>query len=110
MCVLDAAGKCIAVLTSTELMMRLTKGKVTVEDTIAKICVRKFRTMGDKMPLNEMSRVLVRYPFVVVNSRSGKPVAANSATLLQFMTKTKQQKNANVNAEDPVEANCCVLF
>jgi len=56
--------------------------KVTGADTIAKVMIRDFRNMSSTMPISELSRVLEKQNFVLVDG--GKSVAS-SYDVLKFM-------------------------
>jgi len=83
--VLEKDGSLAGVLPATDLMVRLTKGKVTSTDPITKIYLKRYRQVGDAMPVSELARVLTRAKYAIINSVSGKPVAVISRDVLTFM-------------------------
>ena len=70
------------VVTSSHLLTRLSMKKVTGTDTISKVMIRDFRNMSSTMPISELSRVLEKQNFVLVDG--GKQVAS-SYDVLKFM-------------------------
>ena len=69
-------------LTSSALMTRLANKKVTMDDPISKVMVRDFRNMSSSMPISELSRVLERQNFVLVDGTS----IASNYDVLNFMS------------------------
>jgi len=57
-------------LTTSHLLMRLSMQKVTGSDPLSKVMIRDFRNMSSDMPLPELSRVLERQNFVLVDGSS----------------------------------------
>ena len=68
-------------ITSTILMERLAKKKVSGTCPISAIMTKDFRNMSSSMPLSELSRVLERQSFVFVDSK----YIVSSFDLLKFM-------------------------
>ena len=62
-------GKTIGVLTDKNLMARLAKNQVKLTDPIKKCVVRDIRQVSLGVTLNELSRVLVRNSFVLVEDK-----------------------------------------
>jgi len=86
--VCDENGECAGVLTATELLYRISKHKIKLEDPVFKITNKKFRRLGPDMPLNELNRVLARAPYAIIkDSSSGKPRLVTSADMVHFITK-----------------------
>jgi hypothetical protein len=73
--------KVVGMLTTNHLLMRLSMKKVTGTDTLDKVMIRDFRNMSSSMPLPELSRVLERQNFVLVDGSS----VASSYDVLNFM-------------------------
>jgi len=73
--------KVVGVITSQILLTRLSNKKVVGSDPISKIMTRDFRNMSSTMPLSELSRVLERQNFVLVDGSS----IVSSYDLLAFM-------------------------
>jgi predicted transcriptional regulator len=73
--------KVVGMLTTNHLLMRLSMKKVTGADTLDKVMIRDFRNMSSGMPLPELSRVLERQNFVLVDGSS----VASSYDVLNFM-------------------------
>lgn len=68
-------------------MYRLGKKKITLDAPVAKIANKKFRALCGDMPLNELTRVLMRADYAVIkNSGSGKPRLVTPADMVGFMT------------------------
>lgn len=76
-------GKIIGVLTTTMLMSKLNKMKVTLSDTIKNCMVqmKNVRLMSSGMPVFELSRVLERENFVIVDDK----FVVTSQDVLDFM-------------------------
>ena len=74
--------KVVGMLTSSALMTRLATKKVTMDDPITKVMIKDFRNMSSSMPISELSRVLERQNFVLVD---GSSIASNY-DLLNFMS------------------------
>lgn len=62
-------------------MTKLANKKVSGTDPISKVYIKDFRNMSSSMPLSELSRVLERQNFVLVDSTH----IASSFDLLEFM-------------------------
>ena len=74
--------KVVGMLTTKYLLERLSMLKVTGSDTLDKVMVKDFRNMSSGMPLYELSRVLERQAFVLVDGSS----VASSYDVLSFMS------------------------
>ena len=101
--VLEKDGSLAGVLPATDLMVRLSKGKVTSTDAITKIYLRRYRQVSDDMPLSELARVLTRAKYAIINSVSGKPVAVTSRDVLDFM-QTGEPAGPQLNADIKTQA------
>jgi len=77
--------KVVGMLTSNHLLTRLSMLKCTGTDTLDCVMIRDFRNMSSSMPIYELSRVLERQAFVLVDGFS----VASSYDVLKFM----QEKN-----------------
>jgi predicted transcriptional regulator len=73
--------KVVGMLTTNHLLMRLSMQKVVGTDTLDKVMIRDFRNMSSGMALPELSRVLERQNFVLVDGSS----VASSYDVLNFM-------------------------
>ena len=62
-------GKTVGVLTDKNLMARLAKNQVKLTDSIQKCVVRDIRQVSIGVTLNELSRILVRNSFVLVEDK-----------------------------------------
>jgi len=62
-------GRTIGVLTDKNLMTRVTKNQVKLTDTIQRCIVRDIRQVSMTTTLNELSRVLARNSFVLVEDK-----------------------------------------
>lgn len=71
----------VGMLTTNNLLTKLNMKKVTGKDTVDKVMIRDFRNMSSSMPLYELSRVLERQSFVLVDGSS----VASSYDVLNFM-------------------------
>lgn len=83
----DGQGQIIGMLTSTILMSKLVKNKVTMNDPIGKIVIKEYRNVSSGIPLHELGRVLARQAFVFVDNE----FIVSNFDLLNFM----KEKNAN---------------
>jgi len=80
----NSSGEFIGMLTSQYLMQRLANKKCTPKDPISMAVLSKtFRHMSSSMPVSELSRVLGRHQFAIVDNK----VIASSQDLLEFMDK-----------------------
>lgn len=61
--------KTVGVLTAKNLMVRLGKSQLKLSDPISRAIVRDIRQVTMGMPLNEMTRVLTRNDFVLVDDK-----------------------------------------
>lgn len=79
----DQNEKTIGMLTTTVLMSKLNKQKVTLSDPISKCMslMKNVRKMSSKMPIHELSRVLEKESFVLVDDK----FIATSFDVLNFM-------------------------
>lgn len=77
----DAEGQIIGCLTSTLLMTKLTKRKVTMADTIDKVILKEYRNVSSHIPLHELGRILARHNFVLVDNQ----FIVSNFDLLNFM-------------------------
>jgi predicted transcriptional regulator len=59
-------GVTVGVLTDKNLLMRLYKRQVELSDTIKRVVSKDLRQVSQDLPLNELSRVLTRNSFVLV--------------------------------------------
>jgi cystathionine beta-synthase len=100
----DANGNMIGVITINELMYRLSKKHMTLKSTILDRINRKFRAVGDDMPLNELVRVLIRAPYAAINGKSGKQRLVTSEDMVEFMTKGSQTEEAVKEVKAEVES------
>jgi len=67
-------------------MYRLSKKKVGLNDKVFQIALKKFRKVDNSMPLNELVRVLVRAPYAIIKSKSGKDRIVTSADMTDFIS------------------------
>lgn len=74
-------GQIIGCVTSTTLMTKLTKRKVTMADTLEKVVLKEFRNVSSHIPLHELGRILARHNFVLVDNRN----IVSNLDLLNFM-------------------------
>lgn len=99
-------GECMGVITQNELMYRLSKKKVGLNDKVFQIALKKFRKVDNSMPLNELVRVLFRAPYAIVKSKNGKDRIITSADMTEFIsadisppTPVKEEEAAPVKEE-----------
>lgn len=71
-------------LTSTMLMSKLVKNKVTLADPVRKVAIKEYRNVSSTIPLHELGRILARNTYVFVDNK----YIASNFDLLNFM-KTK---------------------
>jgi len=62
--------KVVGMLTSNHLLTRLSMQKVVGSDQLSKVMIRDFRNMSSAMTIPELSRVLERQNFVLVDGSS----------------------------------------
>ena len=79
----DAKGEIVGMITTTVLMRKLNKQKVTLSDPIKQgmSLMKTVRKMSSDMPVHELSRVLERETFVLVDETH----IATSFDVLDFM-------------------------
>lgn len=70
-------------ITSTILMQKLLKRKVTMEDPVSKALVKEYRNVSNNIPLHELGRILSSESFVLVEEK----YVASNFDLLNFMKK-----------------------
>ncbi len=73
-------------LTSSMLIAKLLKNKVTMNDPISKVAIKEYRNVSSVVPLHELGRILGRHNFVLVENK----YIVSNFDLLDFM-KTKSQ-------------------
>lgn len=93
-----SSGSIVGMLTSTLLMTKLSKLKVTGKDGITKIMVKAYRNMSSKMPVSELSRVLQTHSSVFVDQK----YIVTSHDVLAFM-QSKMDEEEEVKQEAPKE-------
>ena len=74
--------KVVGMITTNHLLTRLSMLKVKVSDPISMVMITNFRNMSSGMAVSELSRVLERQNFVLVDGSS----VASSYDVLNFMT------------------------
>jgi cystathionine beta-synthase len=74
-------GELLGMVTSTVLMSKLANKKVQLTDKITDVMTKEFRRMSSSMPLSELSRVLERQKFVLVDEK----FIASPYDVLDFM-------------------------
>jgi predicted transcriptional regulator len=74
-------GEIIGMITSSILMTKLIKNKVTMNDPIKKVILKEFRNVSSSIPLHELGRVLARHSFVFVDNK----YIASNFDLLNFI-------------------------
>jgi predicted transcriptional regulator len=74
--------KVVGMITTNHLLTRLTMLKVKGSDPLSLVMIRDFRNMSSGMAVSELSRVLERQNFVLVDGSS----VASSYDVLNFMT------------------------
>jgi len=84
----NGEGNVIGMVTSTMLMSKLSKKKVTLSDTIKLVLVKEFRNVSSTIPLHELGRILTRNNYVFVD---GKYICSNF-DLLNFMKEKMQSE------------------
>jgi cystathionine beta-synthase len=77
----DGSGEVVGMVTSTLLMSKIANRKVSMQDKISSIMTKDFRSMSSSMPLSELSRVLERQSFVLIDGM----YIASSFDVLSFM-------------------------
>lgn len=80
----------VGMLTTTVLMSKLNRQKVTLSDSI-RLCIGPMKTvrkMTSKMPIHELSRVLERESYVLVDEK----YIATSFDVLDFMQQKMDAK------------------
>ena len=65
----DEKGQTYGIITQKNLLMRLYKNHVQLQDPIKRVVARELRTVSMEMTLNELSRVLTRTNFAVVDDK-----------------------------------------
>lgn len=65
----DDKGVTYGIITEKNLLMRLYKRHVQLKDSIKRVVVRELRTVSMEMSLKELSRVLIRTNFAVVDDK-----------------------------------------
>jgi hypothetical protein len=77
----NESGSVVGILTSTLLMSKLVKKKITLDDPISKAILKEYRNVTSSIPLSELGRVLTRHAFVFVDER----YIASNFDLLNFI-------------------------
>jgi CBS domain containing-hemolysin-like protein len=88
-------GKTVGVLTDKALMARLAKNQVKLTDPIKKCVVRDIRQVSLGVTLNELSRVLVRNSFVLVEDKYFVTIA----DILALHTRSESKKKEAIIQE-----------
>ena len=68
--VLDDEEKVVGILTTSSLMDKISKGKVTSKDLVSKAIVTIYRNTSKDIPLSELSRIFTTTDFVVVDEKN----------------------------------------
>ena len=80
--------KVVGMINTNHLLTRLSMLKVKVSDPISMVMITNFRNMSSGMAVSELSRVLERQNFVLVDGSS----VASSNDVLNFMIKMDSAK------------------